>query len=265
MIILTITIILVIIFSIRAKRRREQRPAKIGTEGELCVSNILSQLPDEYITLNNVILKTPRGTTQIDHIVVSKHGVFVIETKNYRGNIYGNDDQKEWKQLIVTPVTFDNNWWKTYTYVTKNYFYNPVKQSLGHMYAVKDELKDFPHLPIVPIVVFAGEANIRYVHSKHHVILGDDLVNTITQYQSLFLSDNGLSKVLSILREKDQSEIITTKEHVDNIRKAHFESLDKVREGICPWCGGELVLRSGPYESFYGCSNYPKCKFIKKK
>ena len=44
--------------------------------------------------------------TQIDHIVVSKFGVFAIETKNYRGEIYGNDNIQEWKQIIVTKVTY---------------------------------------------------------------------------------------------------------------------------------------------------------------
>jgi len=44
----------------------------------------------------------------------------------------------------------------------------------------------------------------------------------------------------------------------------NLESLDKTKAGICPWCGGKLVKRTGLYESFYGCSNYPKCKFIQK-
>jgi len=264
MIVILIVILLVVVFIVLGIHRAAKRPTKIGIEGELYVSAKLATLPADYTTINNVILKTDRGTTQIDHVVISKHGVFVIETKNYRGDIYGNDKQKEWKQIIVTPVTYSSKWWKTYTYVTKNFFYNPVKQSLGHMFAVKEELKEFPHLPIIPIVVFAGDANLHNVTSKYHVIFDNELVNTITQYQSLYLSDQGLEKVLSILHQKNVSDVVTTKEHVQNIRKAHFESLDKAREGICPWCGGELVKRTGIYESFYGCSNYPKCKFIRK-
>lgn len=56
-----------------------------------------------------MVLKTASGTTQIDHVVVSKFGVFAIETKNYRGEIYGNDDREEWTQIIVTDVTYMSN------------------------------------------------------------------------------------------------------------------------------------------------------------
>ena len=53
---------------------------------------------------------------------------------------------------------------------------------------------------------------------------------------------------------------ITTKEHIYNIR----EQQCNLERGICPRCGGNLVLRNGKYGDFWGCSNYPKCKFIKK-
>ncbi len=57
-----------------------------GFLGEASVATMLSTLPkEEYRVLNNIMLKTERGTTQIDHIVLSLYGVFVIETKNYKG------------------------------------------------------------------------------------------------------------------------------------------------------------------------------------
>lgn len=56
-----------------------------GKMGEERGRNILMQLPDEYYLIDNVVLETGKGTTQIDHLVVSKYGVFAIETKNYRG------------------------------------------------------------------------------------------------------------------------------------------------------------------------------------
>jgi hypothetical protein len=115
-------------------------PAYKGKEGENRVHNILLQLPDDYVILDDVVLRTDRGTTQIDHVIVSRYGVFAIETKNYRGEIYGDDNRKEWTQMIITDVTYIKNWWKTYTYVTKNHFYNPVKQSLAHSIAIKNLL-----------------------------------------------------------------------------------------------------------------------------
>ena len=53
------------------------------------------------------------------------------------------------------------------------------------------------------------------------------------------------------------------KEHVDNIRRTAIEYERKINSGICPKCNDRLVLRTGKYGKFYGCSNYPKCKFTK--
>ena len=138
------------------------------------VSYVLSQLPEEYTVLNDLVFRTNKGTTQIDHIVVSQYGIFTIETKNYRGEIYGDDKRNEWTQIIVTDVTYAKKWWKTYTYVTKNHFYNPVKQSLGHVYRIKEVLSGYSNLKIVPIVVFAGDAVLTNVYSSHHVIYEED-------------------------------------------------------------------------------------------
>ena len=51
---------------------------------------------------------------------------------------------------------------------------------------------------------------------------------------------------------------ITNREHVQNIRQTQIE----LRNGICPRCGGQMVERNGKYGRFYGCSNYPKCRFV---
>ena len=150
-------------------------PKNKGKRGEKWVFNILLQLPDEYHLMNDVILQTNNGTTQIDHVVISKYGVFVIETKNYNGDIYGDDNRQNWKQNIVTEVTYAKKWWKTYTYVTKNHFYNPVKQSVGHAFRIKELLSAFPHVKIVPIVVFTGDAILSYVESKNHVVYEENL------------------------------------------------------------------------------------------
>ena len=147
------------------------------------------QLPDEYHVMDDVMLKTTNGTTQIDHIVVSKYGIFAIETKNYLGEIYGNDNSQEWKQIIVAKVTYPKKPWKTHTYVTKNQFYNPVKQAVGHMYRIKDNLKEWPYLKVIPIVVFTGNADISKVSSQNHVIYDNSLLSTIQAYQTSYITD----------------------------------------------------------------------------
>ena len=232
-----------------------------GKRGEMRVATVLSKLPNEYTVLNDLVLRTEKGTTQIDHVVVSKYGIFAIETKNYRGEIYGDDKRQEWTQLIVTDVTYAKKLWKTYTYVTKNHFYNPVKQSVGHAFRIKELLSAYPHVKIVPVVVFAGDAILSNVESNHHVIYEDCLMEVIEGYKTIYLTDNDVQTVLSILNESNVRETVTDRQHVKNLRTTAREVKAIIKSGICPKCGGHLVLRNGKYGTFYGCSNYPKCKF----
>lgn len=236
-------------------------PKQKGKRGEQRVHDILSHLPDEYHVFDDVVLKTEKGTTQIDHVVVSKYGVFTIETKNYRGEIYGDDNRQEWTQLIITEVTYAKKWWKTYTYVTKNHFYNPVKQSIGHALRIKEILSAFPHVKIVPIVVFAGDAVLSNVESRYHVVYEENLLDVISDYRTIYLSDDDVQVLLGILERNNVREMVNDRQHVKNLRIAAREVNATINSGICPKCGGRLVERNGKYGTFYGCSNYPKCRF----
>ncbi len=82
-------------------------PAIKGRLGEKSVAAVLSFLPkDEYIVLNDMMFGAGIHTTQIDHIVISIHGIFVIETKNYKGWIYGNSNNEYWTQNIYGNKSF---------------------------------------------------------------------------------------------------------------------------------------------------------------
>ena len=94
------------------------KPTIKGWVGEKKVARYLRRLSEEYTVLNDVILPTETGTTQIDHIVVSPYGVFVIETKNYRGWIFGGEKSAQWTQNI---------------YGHKRSFMNPLRQNYAHV------------------------------------------------------------------------------------------------------------------------------------
>lgn len=232
-----------------------------GKEGEKLVANKLRQLPEEYKVLNDIVFATERGTTQIDHVVVSKYGIFVIETKNYRGEIYGNDVNKEWKQIIKTDVRFNRKWYKVYTYITKNQFYSPVKQSLGHVVAVNNILNQNEGVPIVSIVVFSNDAILDNVNSSYNVINLRNLLSTIYDYKLAYISISDVERITETLQQNNVRKLVNNKTHVDNIKKSKQLSYNKIREGVCPLCGGALKLRKGKYGNFYGCSEYPKCKY----
>lgn len=254
-------IFILAIISFVVVKEYKSAPTTKGKAGEWRVHNILSQLPEGYFVFDDVVLGTNGGTTQIDHVVVSKYGVFAIETKNYRGEIYGNDDWQEWTQKIKTNVTYWKKWYKTYTYVKKSRFYNPVSQSLGHVRAIERVLKEWPSLRVVPIVVFAGSANLSHVSSQHHVIYGEQLLSVVLSYDIPYLTDADVNRIVACLAHNNVRGQVDTQTHLRNVYAAKQYKANKVASGICPQCGGALVHRSGRYGSFYGCSNYPRCRF----
>lgn len=80
-------------------------PSK-GKRGEISVAGILKALPKkEYRVINDIVLPTPYGSSQIDHVVVSPYGLFVIETKNYMGWIYGSEFGEYWTKMYMGEST----------------------------------------------------------------------------------------------------------------------------------------------------------------
>ena len=77
-------------------------PQGRGWLGELKVKLVIGRTkPDIKYVINNLTLRIGENkTSQIDHVVINEHGVFIIETKNYSGRIYGNETQLEWTQVL---------------------------------------------------------------------------------------------------------------------------------------------------------------------
>ena len=92
-----ILLLLLVLFALVGAYLRS--PTVKGARGERRVNSILDrQLPSgEFRVFHDVTLPTSQGPTQIDHIIVSRYGVFVVETKNYTGWIFGNAKSKQWK------------------------------------------------------------------------------------------------------------------------------------------------------------------------
>lgn len=234
-----------------------------GIEGEGYIRTALAKLPEEYHTLNDVVFETNNGnTTQIDHIVISKYAIFAIETKNYVGKIKGADYWQDWTQLIINDVTYRRKWWKTYTYVTKSTFYNPVKQAIGHTKAIDKTIGTHHY---IPIVAFVGNVDLDEVRSDHHVIYAQNILRTIQQYEEPYLAEAEVSWIAARLSHRNKRDLITDKQHISNIDKNKDRINKLISQGICPQCGSPLALRNGRYGQFYGCKGYPKCKFTQNK
>jgi hypothetical protein len=120
-----------------------------GWFGELIVNLLAKFFLDKkiYHLIKNVTLPTEDSTTQIDHIIVSKYGLFVVETKNMKGWIFGSQDDEEWTQQI---------------YKKQNKFQNPLRQNYRHTKALEGILGLMPN-KIFSVIVFVGDSTFKTV------------------------------------------------------------------------------------------------------
>ncbi len=192
----------------------------------------------EQYVFNDYTIEANGTTSQIDHIFINSHGVFVIETKNYSGQIYGEDNWHEWTQVLQ------------YGKVKKK-FYNPVKQNATHVYHLREIIKNRP----VHSVVVLAQNNTENIKSEVAIPLNKlkQVVNTGPEV----LTPEDMKDIFDVLREKRT--FVSKGEHVSNINKMQQD----IANNICPRCSGKLVLKNGKYGDFWGCENYPKCKFVK--
>ena len=240
-------VILFVLFVVIAIIFRVAVPKFKGYLGEKSVAIILSFLPsDKYYVIHDVLVKSGDRTTQIDHIVVSIYGIFVIETKNYKGWITGFDNSEYWTKNV-----FGNK----YT------FYNPIKQNRGHILTLSKQLQ-IHHDNFIPIIAFSNNADLK-INSSYNVIYTTQINGVIKQYDKIKFSK---ADVLKIVEKINNLNIISSdirKQHIIDMQNTVATKQYLEECGICPKCGHVLVVRRGKYGSFLGCSNYPRCHFTK--
>ena len=205
-----------------------------------------------YRDINNVTIRTANGTTQIDHIIVSRYGIFVIETKNMEGWIFGGEQQPQWTQSLYG---------KTFR------FQNPLHQNYRHTRAL-EEFLGLPGTHFHSVVCFVGEtcqlktglpANVirggpfGYIKAKTDVLIPDDQVLAIVEAIKTGMRPKNFLGLST--RE-------TKREHLASLQERHSSTT------TCPKCGSDLVLRTikkgeKTGQQFYGCSQFPACRFIR--
>ena len=274
-----------------------------GILGETVI-NVAMWLKHEknvYHRLNNITLpRANGGSTQIDHVIVSVYGIFVIETKNYKGWIYGSEKQRQWTQVFPNGSKFK--------------FQNPLRQNYLHIKTLADLLAlDISYFH--SMIAFIGECELKtrdelpdhvltggmvsYVKSKQNKILSEDEVKSIVEQ----INSNKFDKSWKTNREhraylKDKHANISkpakTREvqqwsgqtQIDSFFSTPFKSIEsepKIKETAimevadrvksldqtptCPTCHGEMIERMAKKgarqgQTFYGCSQFPKCRGV---
>lgn len=217
-----------------------------GAVGERKIAIILTALDkSKYKVINNVVLDVRGFISQIDHVVISDFGVFIIETKNYNGWILGGENSRYWTQVI---------------YKRKEKLYNPIRQNHSHLLALKHCLKEFPDIKYIPIVVFSTNATIK-VKTTSEVIYTIELLESIRKHSEVTLSEDKKGAIFNRLKSVNIKAKYDRSQHIKSIKRRIKEQEEMILQDKCPRCRGILVTRVGKFGDFKGCSNFPSCKF----
>lgn len=236
-------------------------PERKGARGERLVHNALTSVLNEqnYRVLTDLILPVAGGTTQIDHLVLSRFGIFVIETKNMSGWIFGSADQKKWTQVQKR---------------SKRQFQNPLRQNYAHVKAVQEILK-VDQKALNNFIVFTGTAEPK-TSMPESVAWGlKDLGRLIALQREQMLSDVQVNAYSKKLRDQALENTKTVRnEHLKNLEikaagRKHAPARNpavNLDQTACPKCGTEMMKRTNRKtgDAFWGCSNFPKCRGTRK-
>ncbi|QXZ08581.1 NERD domain-containing protein [Comamonas sp. Y33R10-2] len=176
-----------------------------GWRGERAVQNtIRRQLnPLVYVDLHNVTLPTRDGSTQIDHLIFSPYGLFVLETKNYQGWIFGSERQAQWTQQI---------------FKKRSRFQNPLRQNYKHTKAVQELLGVAPE-QVHSVIAFVGECEFK-TEMPPNVTRGDGFVSFIQSFTQQVWGPEQMQDLLDKLEEvRLQPGRATNKQHVAHVKE----------------------------------------------
>lgn len=223
----------------------EEQKSISGRVGELHVSSIIGESAfGRRYAFNDVLLKNGSRSAQIDHILVNRAGIFVIETKKISGQILGSVESDKWTQY-----KYDN---------IKGSFYNPIKQNETHIRFLKEIIGN--QHPVYSLIVFAND-NKPKITSKAVINLSE-LRSTIIEISlDNKLSSDDINNIATIIRNHTSHSDLERKRHIEMAKQAK----DALDAGRCPRCKKKLVVKKGRFGEFWACSGYPTCNYTKDK
>ena len=157
-----------------------------------------------YKQINDVTLLMPDGTTQIDHVIVSKFGIFVVETKNMKGWIFGDEKSVQWSQSI---------------YGKKFRFQNPLHQNLRHTKCLSKFL-GVQEQKIHSVVSFTQDCTFKTVLPPN--VINDGLIPYIKDKKDVIFSDSEVDEIVTAIQTgKLPKTWATHHQHLASLEERH--------------------------------------------
>ncbi|MBR3199872.1 MAG: NERD domain-containing protein [Mogibacterium sp.] len=260
-----ILLIICVIAILALAGRFSKSPERQGEIGELNIVSILSKSLRKGLygkVLHNLYIpKADGGTSEIDVLLVCTKGIFVFESKDFVGWIFGDDKSKYWTVTLYAGKDLLG-----FKKTEKHQFYNPIWQNNAHISNLNRLFENT--IPMNSIVVFSDRSELKdVVNNSETTILQTSYLKTYlsvvrTSYDDV-LSTITVDRIYNqLLLYTDNNDEEKKQKHLTYVKE------QKYNPSICPRCGGKLVVRTAKRgdnvgKQFYGCSNYPKCKYTR--
>lgn len=200
---------------------QETYPEHSGRIGEDRIAKVLSQFGVGRRVVRNLIIGNDQATTEIDSVFITECGIYVLESKNFSGWIFGNLSQKNWTQ------TFPNQ--------TKNKFFNPILQNQGHINALRYLLDKYPGIDIRSVIVFSDSATLKKVPESTNDLL---ILNESELYKILeasieynkkirrgpTLTPDQIYRIWSLLNQYNIESFRKREKHIENVNTKKTEN-----------------------------------------
>lgn len=189
-----------------------------GELGEYKINLQLGQLSKDFKYIDDILIRTSKGLAQIDHVLITPVGLFVIETKNYMGKIYGSPTYNSWTQYING---------------SKTSFYNPIKQNAGHIQALKTLLKSYNNIEYHSVISFSKrcelriDLDLRTPQSEPMVVYDTNLSDLIlkkhhilkTAKDKQLLSSDEITRIYDFITISNITGSDIRQEHIEEVKK----------------------------------------------
>lgn len=192
----------IIVLFVWLSRTRNRRCGQRGEEQTSAILQEFCSKTNSYL-INNIFVPLYDKTTQIDHVAISKYGVFVFETKNWNGIILGNTNDKNWTQSL--------NFGRT-----TNQHYNPIFQNQTHVSCLK-RLLNQKYNVFYSCIVFVKDNAPNIPDTR--VINISGLKTYLSTFSKEILTQTTIEQIYRRLLAYKVKPITTEKEHVASLQK----------------------------------------------
>lgn len=224
-----------------------------GSFGEWLAKLYAKTFPGALV-LHDVLINGDDGfTSQIDLILIGNKGAYVVEMKMFDdAKIYGDTQKTKWNY---------------YKHGRKYEIYSPLKQNEKHIKYLRDFLKGFGDIPFFSIITMVCDDFKMSGENGENTIICNSLP---AMERAIYKIAEGKPEVLDDIKKQEIFNYIKANQHAGKKARqdhkqrviAYKENLEEMeRQKICPYCKTEMVLRQGKNGEFYGCKNFPKCRY----